>query len=457
MNEEIKTQAVYKAPVPLTESLLSLRGGLDFYGLLFYIFVEYTRIAAMYPALAPLQLGKVSLLLALLGVLTGRSETSANGNRQLRMFLMLLAIFTLFSGIAARYIVVPVGALWNMPEQIIIAFLVGRAVVNPWRQKRFVFLIMLLMLKVAQHGLRSYGIGHSKATNEMAFVSFGIVGGGGSFYANSADLGVAMAVTFGLGVALSQANLVRKWHWFFILCTAAFGAMILVCGSRGAIVGGAAVVLAAFVRSARKGWAIVVLALFVLGLIFLMPNASRERFQSAEDYKNDTTANHRVELWKAGLRMWRDNPLLGVGPANFAQTRKAYYRINVEQERDAGAFVCHSLYIEVISELGTLGMVAVAGILFTFFSITGKLRKKLREMNAGLHDWEFCLATGLQLAMIGYLVSGAFVSVFWYPHIWILAGLAMGLNSSVMERMALATQQANREVRLETVGAHAAI
>jgi hypothetical protein len=32
--------------------------------------------------------------------------------------------------------------------------------------------------------------------------------------------------------------------------------------------------------------------------------------------------------------------------------------------------------------------------------------------------------------MIGYLVSGAFVSVFWYPHIWVLSGLAMGLNTA---------------------------
>jgi hypothetical protein len=32
--------------------------------------------------------------------------------------------------------------------------------------------------------------------------------------------------------------------------------------------------------------------------------------------------------------------------------------------------------------------------------------------------------------MVGYLVSGAFVSVFWYPHLWVLSGIVMGLNTS---------------------------
>jgi hypothetical protein len=42
--------------------------------------------------------------------------------------------------------------------------------------------------------------------------------------------------------------------------------------------------------------------------------------------------------------------------------------------------------------------------------------------------------------MIGYLVSGAFVSVFWYPHIWVLSGLAMGLNTATVSTAVSAPQ-----------------
>jgi len=204
--------------------------------------------------------------------------------------------------------------------------------------------------------------------------------------------------------------------------------LILVCGSRGAVVGAAAIVLASWIKSPAKSWAPVFLLLFVGGLVFLMPHASRDRFQSAEHWQGDQTANHRILLWQAGLRMWADYPVFGVGPANYRFVRQASYRIAVSNDRDA--YVCHSLYIEVISELGTLGTLAAAAIIISVFLLTRRVRKRLIASNADRQSWEFCLCSGLEMAMIGYLVSGAFVSVFWYPHIWILCGLALGLNTA---------------------------
>ena len=402
--------------------------GLDFFGLLFYILIEYTRLATMYPVLAPLQLGKVSLLMAMFGVLACRSNPSADGNGKVKFAIVLLGIFTCISGLTAHYTIVPDASLWNIPEQLIVVFLIARAVTNRWRSSVFVFLLLLLNLKVAQHGLRTYILEHGRATDEMAFVKFGIIGGGGGFYDNSADLGVAMCVVFGLSVALLQAKSKPRSRLFFLACTLAFGALILVCGSRGAVVGAAAIILATWLKSPRKSWAPVFLLLFGAGLVFLMPHASRDRFKSAEHWQGDETANHRILLWQAGLRMWADYPVLGVGPANYRYVRQASYRIAVANDRDA--YVCHSLYIEVISELGTLGSLAAIAIIAFFFLLTRRVRKRLIANNADRQSWEFCLCSGLEMAMIGYLVSGAFVSVFWYPHIWILCGLAMGLNTA---------------------------
>ncbi len=404
------------------------RWGLDFIGLLFYIFIEYTRLAVMYPVLAPLQLGKVSLLMSLLGVLACRSTPSADGNGRLQWAIVMLGVVACISSLLAHYTVLPATALWNIPEQLIAAFLIARAITNRWRAQGFIFLFLLLNLKVAQHGLRTYFVQHGRATDEMAFVRFGIIGGGGGFYDNSADLGVAMCVVFGLALALFQAKSGRKSRIFFLVCALVFGALILVCGSRGAVVGAAAIVLATWLKSPSKSWAPVFLLLFAAGLVFLMPHASRDRFQSAEHWEGDKTANHRVLLWQAGLRMWADNPVLGVGPANYKYVRQASYRISVSNDRSA--FVCHSLYVEVLSELGTLGALLAVALLVFFFLLTGKVRTRLVTSGASSTGWEFCLCSGLELAMIGYLASGAFVSVFWYPHIWVLCGLAMGLNTA---------------------------
>jgi len=406
------------------------RWGFDFFGLLAYIFVEYTRIAVVYPILAPLQLGKVSLLMAMLGVLACPATPSADGNGRMKFAVVLLGVFSCLSALMAHYTVVPDADLWNIPEQLIAVFLIGRAVTSRWRSQGFLFLLLLLNLKVAQHGLRTYAAEHGRATDEMAFVKFGIIGGGGGFYDNSADLGVAMCVVFGLAVALFQTNTGRKSRIFFLVCALAFGALIIVCGSRGAIVGASAIVLATWVKSPKKSWAPVVLGLFVIGLVYLMPHASRDRFESAENYQGDETANHRVLLWKAGLRMWADYPVFGVGPGNYPYVRQASYRIAVDNQRDRDAYVAHSLYIQVVSELGTLGTLTTVAIIVFFFLLTRRVRKRLIANHADSQSWEFCLSSGLELAMIGYLASGAFVSVFWYPHIWVLSGLAMGLNTA---------------------------
>ena len=38
------------------------------------------------------------------------------------------------------------------------------------------------------------------------------------------------------------------------------------------------------------------------------------------------------------------------------------------------------------------------------------------------------MALGLDLGLVGYLTSGAFLSVLYYPHLWILLGLSVAAN-----------------------------
>ena len=44
-----------------------------------------------------------------------------------------------------------------------------------------------------------------------------------------------------------------------------------------------------------------------------MPHASGTDVREAEDHKNDGTANDRVELWKAGIKMRKANPGRALG------------------------------------------------------------------------------------------------------------------------------------------------
>jgi len=57
-------------------------------------------------------------------------------------------------------------------------------------------------------------------------------------------------------------------------------------------------------------------------------------------------------------------------------------------------------------------------------------RMLAQDKVAGRRTFEYCLAQGLDLALVGYMASGAFVSILNYPHLWILAGLSVGLYTT---------------------------
>ncbi|MGH9602168.1 MAG: O-antigen ligase family protein, partial [Terriglobales bacterium] len=136
----------------------------------------------------------------------------------------------------------------------------------------------------------------------------------------------------------------------------------------------------------------------------------------------DKTANARVNLWKHSLRMFVEHPILGVGPGNFSATRAS---------QNLSETVAHSIYFEVLAEYGLAGTLSVALTVFAFFLLNAQTRRQLlaRETEAQ-RRFEYCLSYGLDLAMVGFLMSGAFASVLLYPHLWILAAFAVGLNGA---------------------------
>jgi O-antigen ligase len=264
----------------------------------------------------------------------------------------------------------------------------------------------------------------------MVAVVHGAGAGSTGFFSNSADFGVAMCVAWALATMLLFAGIKTFWRFALLLVSIVILASILVCGSRGAVVGAACVALAAWVKSPKKRVAAVVMAmLLVLGIIYVLPTASVERFHSAKNWNADRTASQRIFLWKEGLRMLRDHPLLGVGLSNFLPVRLDHY-VDPADSNTRGS-VPHSLYIQALSELGLAGTLPLVVLWVSILALNARTRKHLLACDIeNRRSFEYCLAIGLDLALVGYLSSGAFVAVLYYPHLWILAGLSVALNTA---------------------------
>jgi O-antigen ligase len=410
-----------------SRSAAEARWSLAFGGLLLYAFIEYSRLPEMYPVFKPLQLGKIAVALAGLGYLISPRLRASGPSDSKRLDLAVL-VFVLGNFLSACF-ASQQDQVWSGFLDVllwgIVYFLMTRILVSKWQVRVFLFLLFLLNLKLAQHTVREYFLDRSLGVSDMQIIMRGGAGqGASSFFGNVADLGLAMAVVWGIvwALLLGKAEKKKLARVFLIICFCVFFLAILFCGSRGAVVGAAAIALVALAESPKKLGAVFLALLFVLGVWFVLPGASKERFSSAWDWQNDPNSASRVMFWKAGLVMFEENPIFGVGPGNFSVVNPSHY-------------VSHSLYIQVLAESGLVGTVPLAVILILFFRLNARTRKRaLTSRSAGRRSFEYCMAFGLDLALVGYLTSGAFLSVLYYPHLWILLGLSVAVNRSLANK-----------------------
>ena len=203
----------------------------------------------------------------------------------------------------------------------------------------------------------------------------------------------------------------------------------MLCGSRGAVLAAAVTALVAWARNPKRIGVAVLFLAFIPVVIYFLPSASKDRMRSGVNYEQDKTASHRLALWKAGLHMFRDHPIVGVGPGNFPYNYALRYSA---PDQDPHGWVPHSIYIESLSELGLAGTLPVFFLMISGFRLNARTRRQLRDRPGGKKSYEFILATGLDLAIVGYLVSGAFLTVLYYPHLWVMLAISARLHTSVM-------------------------
>ena len=437
MSSHQSTIPVSEAFLDPAESSSSLarpepRWSLGFVAMLLYLFVEYMRLSAQYAPLRVIQVGK---LVAILGLLGWFIAPRIRGDRQLvRQTDLGMAALLLAGFLSACFASDQMNAWTTVADflrWILVYFLIGRIVASPWRLRIFMFLLLLLNLKMAQAAIRGFFNQRAWGHSDELLAKIGVGAGSVGFFSNAGDFGVGMSVVWPLAGILILAE--KKWIPRGILLASFVGISwsILVCGSRGAVLAALVTAVVAWARNPKRiGMAVLFLA-FIPVVIYLLPDASKARMRSGANYEQDKTATHRMALWRAGLRMFRDNPILGVGPGNYPANYSAKYS---EPDQDPKGWVPHSIYVETLSEMGLAGAIPFGFLVFTFFRLNSRTRKHLEGDAEKRKSFEYVLALGLDLAVVGYLVSGAFLTVFYYPHFWVMLGLSVGLHTAVTSR-----------------------
>jgi probable O-glycosylation ligase (exosortase A-associated) len=399
-----------------------------FLGILAYMVIEYTRLPLMYPVLQHFDVAKVAAGISLLGLLLSPRVSKGPGTSGIDICVVLFLVASVVSAAFADYS----GAAWNQAidslKWVVIYFLISRIVTSPWRSKVFAVVLLLLNLKLAQFSVRTYLAYGSVTRGGDTFAMVGM--GANDFFGNSNDFGTGMCIVLPLAACLFLGESKTIARAYYLVCFLGILAAMLLSGCRGAFVATVASLLVFFVRSEKKGIAILMGFLLLVGTLVVLPGGNWDRLRSAMNPDEDQTASQRIGFWKAGLRMFRDHPITGVGPANFAPNYRDRYFGSDPYPR---AWAPHSIFLQAFAELGIIGALPLFMLWYLTLRLNTRTRKLLKESGLEQQSFDLRLALGLELALVAFFVSGSFLTILYYPHLWFLLGMSAGLQASALQ------------------------
>lgn len=393
----------------------------SFWALNVYLFFEYVRPQSIYTSIDVLPWGIVSLgaVVAAFTVEGFKFKFRSPIDGWLLAFLGVIVASSLFAYVPAEaYENLYIPITW-----VLVYFLITNIVVN--ERRLFVFMIgfLLYSFKMSQHGTRSW------AAIGFQFREWGTYGAPGWFQ-NSGEFGIQMTIFFPLALYL-WLGLRREWPvWKSLLLlilpvTALIG--MVASSSRGAMLGGATVGLWMLLRSRYKVRGLLAIAGFGLVLFAITPPEQKARLGASG---SDGTSVERLEMWKDGIRIAMENPVLGIGYWNWIPYRESQGKRRL---------LSHNIFIQCVSELGFVGLAVLLVLIGNTFRLNHASRKRLRRFSpAQRSPFLLAMAYGLDGAMVGFLTSGFFVTVLFYPFLWINLALTASLFAIVKRQAKLA-------------------
>jgi O-antigen ligase len=187
--------------------------------------------------------------------------------------------------------------------------------------------------------------------------------------------------------------------------------------------------------------ALIVLAIAAAFMLVLAPEKYWDEIASSfseETMSEHGTGGERLYTWEIGMKMFFANPIIGIGQGNFPWTFPNYEAGETFHERSFAGRAAHSAWVTLIAELGLAGIVIVGGMLWqcvkdlklvrTRFAPVKTRQKHGQTVKAG-EDVRAYLARAMEGSLIGFIATGVFISILWYPSLWIMMAFVVALRN----------------------------
>ena len=390
-----------------------------FYLVLAYLFFEFGRPEEV-TGFRAIPFGTGLSVLILLNVLvSGKLDFS---RLQTKLWLPLFAVMAIHVPIAVNNFL----ALMEFKDMFLL-YCVYLGIVTFVDSLERMLTVMKLWMGI--HGfLAVWGIAHG---------GFGI----GAWMGDENDFCMVMnmVVPFGYFLLFSSTGVVQKMKYLGLLGAFILAAMASL--SRGGFMGLAAVGAYCWYRSPKKLNALIVVVVVVVFMLVLAPEKYWDEISSStsdETMSEEGTGGARLYTWGIGMKMFFANPIIGVGQANFPWAFYSYEAGQTFHDRSFAGRQAHSAWVTLSSELGLVGIVIIGAMLLQCYKDLKLVRKRFSPVRSQQEygqivqageDVRMYLARAMEGSLIGFIVSGVFISILWYPSLWIMMAFVVALRN----------------------------
>lgn len=242
----------------------------------------------------------------------------------------------------------------------------------------------------------------------------GRVWGPGGFIGGNNEVGLAILVVIPLLYFLYLIT-EHKWIRRGLMATMLFSAVaVLGTQSRGAFLAIGVMSVVLWLRAPNKGLLGAALVAAGIAALSIMPWSVGEKVSSITEYKEDSSAMGRINAWETAINIANDRPL-GAGFEMYNPVTWAIYAPNPVEVRASDPSIvraAHSIYFQVLGEHGWIGLALFILLGWHIWRSAARLRAQTKD-DADFR-WVFLLGSMIQVALIGFAVGGAFLSLAYF-------------------------------------------
>jgi len=314
-------------------------------------------------------------------------------------------------------------AILSKEAAVVILFLSALLLLNSVSRLRRALLVLCGSVALASlFVIRQYQEYHNLYRD---FRGWGGVSGDPNYFALAAVLCVPTCV---LWVVNKHHSRMERLYCAACLVPICLG--FAISGSRGGLLGMGAAMVVLMLRMRRKLIGGVVVAVMLTSVTLPPDSPLRRLIHPTESDKESSDA--RLLLWRPGLKMFVEHPIVGIGFANIPD--------ELTRQGAPNFVALHNTYVECAAALGIGGLTAFLGLLGAAAYALGKVSRQIRRAGAEtLAD----AAAGLQSGIVGYSACAFFLSTWWYMMVWLVIAISLSVLH-LSHKVACRQQVSNR-------------